>query len=173
MADKDKHDDLEDAAPAPSKLPMILSAVSVVGVLGIGAMVALRPAAHATSASDSKEGGEHGGGEGGEHHAASSEVGPTVHPPDFVVRLRNPEVDRYVRLGMEIEVGSDKDKEIVTARMPQIRDVVISYLADRTLEDLRGSEGLNQLKDSLKKQISGLMPNVKINGVYITDFVSQ
>ncbi len=163
MADKD--DDV--VQPKKSNLPVIISAVCALAAVGMGAKMMLGGGhSEAKAASEEHESGGEGGGK-------RSESGPTVRLADFVVRLRNPEAERYVRISFEAELGSDRDKETVAAHTAQIRDGFISYLSDRTMEDLRGSEGLEQIKAGLVKKLIQLVPGVKVRGLYITDFVSQ
>ena len=102
----------------------------------------------------------------------ANKPGPTLHLSDFTARLHG-EGDRYARLSLEIEVANDKDKEEITGHIPQIRDSFISLLADSSLDDLNGSEGINKVKDRLKDRLTQLVPSPKIRGLYITDLVVQ
>lgn len=99
--------------------------------------------------------------------------GPMVRIPDFVVHLRNTDVDRYARITFEIEVIAEPDKELLTSSMPRVRDAVIAYMSDRTVEDLAGSEGLSRTKDALYQRIRELVPEARFRGLYISDFVVQ
>lgn len=119
---------------------------------------------------ESKGEGE-GKGEKGEGGGARGAV--MVKLPDFVVHLRNPDADRYARMSFEVEVFGESDKDRINASMPRVRDAFISYLSDRTLEDLRGSEGLSRTKDSLQSTLRTLCPDARIRGLYIADFVVQ
>ena len=96
-----------------------------------------------------------------------------VKLPDFVIHLRNPDLDRYVRLSFDIEVFADPDKDKLNANLPRVRDAIISYLSDRTLEELRGSEGLGRTKDALQQKLRELVPEARIRALYISDFVVQ
>lgn len=117
------------------------------------------------------EGGE-GKGEG-EGHALVGGPGPMVKLADFVIHLRNPEVDRYARMSFDVEVFNDADKERLNANVPRVRDAFISYLSDRTLEELRGSEGLGRAKDALQQRLRELVPEARVRALYISDFVVQ
>ncbi|MFO0596310.1 MAG: flagellar basal body-associated FliL family protein [Myxococcaceae bacterium] len=125
------------------------------------------------------EGGEGHGekkAEGGEGHGgggAAGGSGPMVKLTDFVIHLRNPEVDRYARMSFDVEVIGESDKERLNASIPRVRDAIISYLSDRTLEELRGSEGLSRTKDAIQQRMRELVPEARIRGVYISDFVVQ
>jgi flagellar FliL protein len=183
------------APKGPATMLLALNALLLVGVLAVVVMMFLgqkkaAAAAGATSAaaeakegegkdeakaeggerSEGKEGKE---GEKGPAKKTAAGAGPTVPLKDFVIHLRNPEADRYARMSFEVEVPSDKEKDTVTAHQAQIRDAFISYLSDRTVEELRGSNGLGAVKAALMKQLIELAPDGKIRSLYITDFVIQ
>lgn len=125
-------------------------------------------------ASEGKSEGE-SKSEGGEASAETSTapLGPTVKMPEFVIHLRNPEVDRYARMTFEVEVPSEHEKTDLAAQGPRVRDAFISYLSDRTVEELRGSEGLEKTKQALVQRISAVAPSVHPRALYITDLVIQ
>ncbi len=100
-------------------------------------------------------------------------VGPLVKLADFVIHLRNPEIDRYARLSFDVEVISDADRDQLNAHMPRVRDAFISYLSDRTLEELQGTEGLGRTKEALQGRIRDLVPEARVRSLYISDFVVQ
>ncbi|MCA2977338.1 MAG: flagellar basal body-associated FliL family protein [Myxococcaceae bacterium] len=103
----------------------------------------------------------------------ASGLGPLVKLSDFVIHLRNPEIDRYARLSFDVEVFADSDKESLNAHMPRVRDAFISYLSDRTLEELQGAEGLGRTKDALQLKLRDLVPEARVRSLYISDFVVQ
>lgn len=92
---------------------------------------------------------------------------------EFVVHLRNPDADRYARMSFDVEVFADSDKDRINRSLPRVRDAFISYLSDRTLEDLRGSEGLARTKDSLQTTLRQVCPDARVRALYISDFVVQ
>jgi len=57
--------------------------------------------------------------------------------------------------------------------MPRIRDAVIGYLSDRTEDELRGSEGLAQMKSALAKKIDEIVPGHRVRGLFTTEFIIQ
>ena len=171
------------AAPRSGKLlpaVLVLNSALLAGVLG---MLVLKPAGAAPHAAADKHAAAEPAAPAAEGHgaaeshepgvAAAGLMGPTVKLPDFVIHLRDTEADRYARLSFEVEVGNEKDKADLTARLAVIRDVFISYLSDRTLEELRGSEGLTHTKAALLQKLSGTAPTAHVRGLYVTDLVMQ
>jgi flagellar FliL protein len=185
----------EPAPKGPATMLLALNALLLVGVLAVVVMMflgqkkaaaaagALSAAAEAKDGEGKDEAKAEGGeksegkegkeGEKGPAKKTAAGAGPTVPLKDFVIHLRNPEADRYARISFEVEVPSDKEKDTVTAHQAQIRDAFISYLSDRTVEELRGSNGLGAVKAALMKQLIDLAPDGKIRNLYITDFVIQ
>ncbi len=143
-------------------LPVLLGLNSLL-LIGLLAVVLLRggPAPAATSA------------EAAEVQAPAEGAGPTVKLADFVVRLRNPEVDRFARLSFELELANEASRGRLTERMPRVRDAIIAYLSDRTLEELRGSEGLARAKSELLVRLAEVLPPGDVRALWVTDFVVQ
>lgn len=187
-AEKEKK---EKPAGGPSKLPLILSGLNtalLAGVLvltlrggGVKAKAAAeppagehaaeeaKPAEHGEAKGEAKEGEKKGEGGG----AVAGGMGPTVRLPDFIVHLRDSDSDRYARLSFEVELKEEKAKDAITARLPQIRDAFLSYLSDRTVEELRGSEAMGHLKEALTKRLREIVPAAPVKALYVTDLVVQ
>ena len=180
----------EAAAPAAaagkSKALPILLVINTLLLTGVLIFVMKRPAAHAApegGKAAAEGGGEHGGGEhgGGEDkekasgggHGDEGAMGPTVRFENFTVQLKSLDVDRYAHMAIEIEVADDAAKGMLEKKVPPIRDAILSYLSDRTPDELRGSDGLKEIKESMIKKLDELIPGHRIRNVYITDFIIQ
>jgi flagellar protein FliL len=189
----------EETKPAssPSKLlPAVvgLNSLLLVGVLAMlvlkpGAAKSAAPAAEKSGAAEKSEHGEkkaegeHGEKKEGEksEHAAESHAdktpapigAPTLKLPDFTVRLRNPEADRYARITFEVQVAAESDKAAIESHLPQVRDAFLSYLSDRTMEELRGSEGIEKTKQALLDRMPQAAPGAKVLAIFVTDMVVQ
>ena len=177
---------------APQKPGKLLPVLLVFNMLLVGAVLAvllLRPAQGGAATHAGKGAAEasghgapaaaegqdaHGGGDkAAAAAAAAAQMGPTVRLPDFVIHLRDADAERYARLSFEVEVATEKDKTDLTTRLALVRDVFIAYLSDRTVEELRGSEGLQITKAALQKKLVAAAPAVTIRGLYVTDLVMQ
>lgn len=116
---------------------------------------------------------EHGSSEGHADKGPAPAGAPTLKLPDFTVRLRNPEADRYARITFEVQVAGESDKTNVETHLPQVRDAFLSYLSDRTMEELRGSEGIEKTKQALLDRMPRAAPGAKVLAIYVTDMVVQ
>ena len=182
-------DEDNGAAAAPpagkSKALPILLAINTLLLTGVLIFVMKRPAAQAhgggPEAKPAAEGHGEGHGEGKEEkpageHGAGEEAGgpgPTVRFDNFTVQLKSLDVDRYAHLGLEIELADEATKGRVERKVAPIRDLILSYLSDRTPDELRGSDGLKQLKEAMIKNLEELIPGHRVRAVYITDFIIQ
>lgn len=164
-------------APKPSKLVPALLVINLLMTGGVVAHSLLKkpsaeaPAAEAHAAPEGSS--EHGKAEGGAAAHAPGGMGPTVRLADFVVHLRNVESERYARMSFELEIGGEADKERVNQTLAKIRELFLAYLSDRTVEELRGSEGIERAKRDLLAKVTAGVPGTPVRAVYITDVVIQ
>jgi flagellar FliL protein len=163
---------------------LALNTLLLAAVLGLTlrSMSAKPATAHAAMALPSD--GKHEGGEGGENakhddgatggeHGAAAPKPTTLKLSDIVVQLRDTEVDRYAKFSFELELRSELDVAALTPLLPRARESFISYLSDRSLDELRGSEGIERAKRELLQRIEAVYPGKHVKGVIISDFVSQ
>jgi len=154
--------DIQAIKPKSGLVPIILG-INSVALVAVLAVVLMR----GPSGAKSEEGPAEGGG------AAGSKVGPTLRLADFTARLHGIDTDRYARLSIEIEVPTEKERDDLSAYMPQIRDGFINYLADCTLDDFTGSANIAKTKEKLTQRLHEVVPGQKIRALYITDLVVQ
>lgn len=181
-ADKKIDTDDDEAVAAPkSKLVPLLLVVNTLLVVGVLAFTLLRkpPAAgpaHAPEAAGHGEAvkeGDHGEKASEGPAGKPSGVGPTVALENFVVQLRAVEAEKYAHITIEIELSDEKDKEVVSNYMPRIRDNIIGYLADRTADEMRGSEGMGNVKAQVLQRLQEVVPGRRVRSVYVTSFIVQ
>jgi flagellar FliL protein len=190
---KEEEQPAAKAPEGPSKLiPMILIANTVL-MGAVLAVVLLRkpssagavamPAPQSAASSSSVNGGAGGKEEATGHGVAvghgepaadpSGTPGPILKLENFIIQLRGTDADRYVRVAFDLELGSEADRAMVQARMPHIRDAVISYFSDRSLDELRGSEGMDRIKLAVSKKLDEILAAHRVRSVFITELVIQ
>jgi flagellar protein FliL len=152
---------------------MVMNTLLVGGVL-LFVMKKQAPVAVVAPAAAAPEGGEKSAeGAAGAKGGPVAGPGPMVKLENFVIQLKAVDSERYVRVAFDLEVGAETDKEVIQARLSHIRDSVISYFSDRTLDELRGSDGMDHIKQTLLKRLSGVVPGNRIKAIFITDFIVQ
>jgi flagellar FliL protein len=126
-------------------------------------------------ASGKPEGGGHGEGAGTGGAAAdpNGAPGPILKLENFIIQLRGTDTDRYVRVAFDLELMSESDRGVVQGRMSHIRDAVISYFSDRSLDELRGSEGMDRIKLAVSKKLDEILAAHRVRSVFITELVIQ
>ncbi len=99
--------------------------------------------------------------------------GDTYAFKPFHLNLGNPLENRYVRLEISTEYkGGDEQKREIEARLPQLRDAVISVVQTKTREFILSATGKDRLRYEITTQLNQLMTK-KIENVYITDLIIE
>ncbi len=157
-----------------NKLIFLILGMNVLMMGAVLFVVMRKPAGPAPAHAETPPPSEKSEGPVGERGAPGTpKPGPILKLENFVIQLRGVDQDRYVRVSFDIEVAADIDRDAVQARLPQIRDSVISFFSDRTLDELRGSEGIERTKMSIMKRMEEIVPGRRVRALYITDFIIQ
>lgn len=180
------------AAPAPSKLPLILSIVNTVATLAMVGVLVLSFKKEKTKPSvddivlkehgegEKAEGGgghgekadAHGGAAKGGGKKKGGEFGKMITLDQFTVNLATPGTvnPKFLRLAVVVEVPNDETENEVNAKMPQVRNAIIDLINSKRPADLASSEGRDYLKDEIKNALNAFMVTGKVRGVYFTNF---
>lgn len=103
----------------------------------------------------------------------TKELGPTYAVGNFTVNLSD-EGDRlYVKAGVAVEASSQEVVAELTARDPQLKDIVIAVLSSRTMADIASAEGKESVKREIRDAMNRLLAKGKVRGVFFTEFVFQ
>ena len=93
--------------------------------------------------------------EADEDAKAAVVVVPTFLPlENLVVNLSDPGGDRFIQLGITLELRDEKVAEQVKQYMPSIRDAILRLVSQHTAEDLLGREGKEQLALAIRKEVA-------------------
>jgi flagellar protein FliL len=102
------------------------------------------------------------------------ELGVLVGLEEIIVTLRSDSRKaRYLRININLEVQNQVAAEIITQRLPQLRDIAIMTLSDKTPEELSQPEGKKGLRDEIFRRIDDRMPPGILMNVYFSDLVVQ
>ena len=139
-------------APVKGKKKLILivaAAALVLAAIGGAAALMLKKNAHAEFADDED------GAAATVAAAPASRSTPVFVPLEpFTVNLADRNADRYVQVGITLEVDSSSTGDQIKTYMPAIRNNILMAIADRTAADLQAREGKAQLADRVRRETS-------------------
>jgi flagellar FliL protein len=101
---------------------------------------------------------------------------PVIYPLNpFIVNLMDKSGlgKRYLKVTMKLEVGNEKDKDLLADHTPQIRDTVLLLLSSLTFKDINSIEGKIDLKQSLMARINRVLGDGRVRTIYFSEFVVQ
>lgn len=111
-------------------------------------------------------------GQGGSPSTAEKQ-GHLYSLEPFLVNLLDQDMPRYLRTRIELESSESKANEEFDKRLPQIRDTILTILANRKFQEVLDSEGKNKLKEEIRSKLNGHLRSFQIKKVYFTEFVAQ
>ncbi|MCS7016655.1 MAG: flagellar basal body-associated FliL family protein [Gemmatales bacterium] len=98
---------------------------------------------------------------------------------DVVVNLHEERLTRYLRLKIVLEVEETEEKhlqELLNKRKAPLKSWLISYLADRTLDEVRGTLGMNRIRREIRDHFNEMLyPDGRevIRQVHFEEFTVQ
>lgn len=149
----------EVAADAPAKkgpkklIIIIAAAVLLLAVAGGGALFYMKKKAAAAAAAEA-DGGEtteetHAEAKG--EHGKGDHKAPVFVPLDpFTVNLADKDQDKYLQVGLTLEVGDAHVAEELKGYMPAIRNAVLLILSHKTSDELLEVEGKEKMAEEIR-----------------------
>lgn len=181
-------------APAKPKLPVLIGMVAVgllvggaSGALFVGPMVAKKmgkttpivvAAADGEHGEEAAADGEHADPAAADEHGKPAEGGAAeaaaVHLLENLVL--NPAASggaRYLLLSVAIEVGNAKAGEDFKTRDAELRDIILTALGTKTVEDLTEITHREAFKTELQTAINARFGKKAVKSLYFPQFVVQ
>lgn len=153
------------AADAPAKkggskklIIIIVAAVLLLALLGGGAAFFLMK-----KSADEQAEGEDGTEQVEKSAKKAKKSDEPKHPPTFVpldpftVNLADPGADRYLQVGLSLEIEDPKTAEDLKLYMPAIRNGVLMILSHKTSSELMTSEGKSKLAEEIRAEVARSM----------------
>ena len=101
-------------------------------------------------------------------------VGGTETQRDLIVTLAGDSSrPRYLRVNINLEVQDKMASDAVTSRLPQMRDVVIMTLSEKSVQDLSKPGGKMNLRAEIFRRLDESISGGKLMNVYFSDLVIQ
>ena len=94
--------------------------------------------------------------------------------PELLVNLNsrasNP---NFLKLALTIELSSEKDANEVKMLQPRLIDQYMVYLRQLRIEDLRGSAGIQRLREELLTRTNAIIAPIKANNILFKTMIVQ
>ena len=91
----------------------------------------------------------------------------------FIVNLNDSNAKHYLKAVMEIEVRRQEILQELQQRTPQVRDIILFILMNKTYDDIVTNEGKANLKHEISVRINQILKTGVLETLYITDFIVQ
>jgi len=96
-----------------------------------------------------------------------------VRMDEFVTNLAAADNRRFVKIQVDMEVGSPEAAKELLARTSQVRDQIFMVLRSRTVADLAGPEGMKRLGADLIAGANKVLSNGGVSAIYFVEFAIQ
>jgi flagellar FliL protein len=140
-------EEVEESSGGGNKMMMIMMSVNIVAVLGVlGYLITSRGPAPAAAVV--------AGEASGETAAQPEGAGPSWAMEPLIVNLRVPEGTRYLKLALEFELTGERYLDLADQRKGRIKDQIIEFLSDLTVDDVVGSDNKQYIKERLLTRLN-------------------
>ncbi|MCB9365977.1 MAG: flagellar basal body-associated FliL family protein [Calditrichaeota bacterium] len=119
---------------------------------------------HGEQSEEEGKGGAHGGSEASSGVAMLDEI--IVNPAGTGGR-------RFLSTIVGLTLSKPEAEKEITDKMPLIRDVTISLLASKTLDQLASLTYRDTLRQELQVSVNGLLTETPVNGIVFSTYVLQ
>jgi flagellar FliL protein len=79
----------------------------------------------------------------------------------------------YLRINVNLEVDTQSTADLVVARLPQLRDIVIMTLSQKQAAELSTAEGTQAVRNELFRGLAEKLPQGSLRSIYFSDLVIQ
>jgi len=104
---------------------------------------------------------------------ATENVGVMFDLGTFVVNLADPDIERYLKVSIVLELKDQKVQAEAQKRLPEIKDAITTLLLTKKSSEIRTPEGIEFLKEEIAKRVNAILPLGGVKNVYFTEFIIQ
>jgi flagellar FliL protein len=151
-----------EVAPVKKKGPgaIVWLLLLVVAAIGGFAVPFLLPDSTSTSATEEDE---------VPFEMRSDEETISIPFGDVTVNLDEGRMNRYLRLKIAVLIAKEEEQivtEAITAKTAILKSWLLSHLSDKTLEEIRGTAGLNMLRREIRREFNETLFSDRRDRVY-------
>lgn len=97
-----------------------------------------------------------------------------IRPLDpFIANLADESAGRYIKTTIQLEFSGTEPPAWFDARMPQIRDLILTLLTSKSFDDIRTPEGKQILREEMIRRTNQALQADAVRAVYFTEFIVQ
>ena len=101
-------------------------------------------------------------------------VGPMYPLKQFIINLMSTgSGKRYLKTSIVLELSVAPLQQEVDTKNDVIRDVIITILSSKTLEEVQTTRGKQKLKEEIIERINEFLVDGRISNLFFTEFVVQ
>jgi flagellar FliL protein len=104
---------------------------------------------------------------------ATESVGVMFDLGTFVVNLADPDIERYLKVSIVLELKDQQTQQEAQKRLPEIKDAITTLLLTKRSSEIRTPEGIEFLKEEIAKRVNAILPLGGVKNVYFTEFIVQ
>jgi flagellar protein FliL len=97
-----------------------------------------------------------------------------LYPLDpFIANLADEDGRRYLKATVQVEFFASAVPEEFTARMPQMRDLLLTLFTSKVFAEIRTPDGKALLRDEIINRLNRALGRDLVKAVYLTEFIVQ
>jgi flagellar basal body-associated protein FliL len=105
--------------------------------------------------------------------APAGQAKSTLHLETFVINLADLQQRSYLRVGIDLGLNHEIGRGEQAPAVAPARDVILSVLAQASVEELLTTKGKASLKQSVLSALQERLPGLGVEEVYFTEFLIQ
>lgn len=103
----------------------------------------------------------------------SGALGAMVALDPFIANLNDEDGRRYLKATLQLEFFAGAVPSEFNARLPQLRDLLLTLLSSKTFAEVRTPQGKAVLRDEIVTRLNHALRADLVKAVYFTEFIVQ
>jgi flagellar FliL protein len=105
--------------------------------------------------------------------AKRPEVGALLALDPFIANLADEDGKRYLKTTIQLEFFARRVPDDANARIPQIRDLLLTLFTSKLFSEIRTPEGKALLRDEVMNRVNRALRRDLVKAVYFTEFIVE
>jgi flagellar protein FliL len=100
-------------------------------------------------------------------------VGALLPLDPFIANLADEDGRRYLKATLQVEFFGPRVPDEFNARVPQVRDLLLTLFTSKLFAEIRTPEGKAVLRDEIVSRMNRVLNKDVVKAVYFTEFIVQ